>query len=242
MLYSTKNFYTLSSFNSFPEVVHGTSTRSSGDMRRFNVANDSERIWFLKTVGIPRGKIIRMQQKHTGNVELVTRESPPMIPTTDGLVTKERNMYICAVTGDCLPVMFYDNRNHSIGVAHAGYKSILGGIVANMVDAMRSVGSNPEDIYVGVGPGIGVCCYEFGADMVSLFSAYTDSFQIRDGTYYVDLKGIAKQALNASGVLSKNIEISSVCTRDSIKDFFSARTDSKETYGEMATIIGMIDL
>ena len=56
----------------------------------------------------------------------------------------------------------------------------------------------------------------------------------------MDLKNIAKQSLMSEGVAESNIEVSDICTKDNVKDFYSFRGEGPKNFGEFATIVGIL--
>jgi len=164
------------------------------------------------------------------------------IPKADGLITSRKNVFLGVVTADCLPVIFYDKKSEIVGIVHAGYKGILKGILKNMVLSFKKLGSDTKNILVAIGPSIGVCCYDVSIERVEMFvNAFEGikTHKIRNGKYFLDLKNIAKQSLISEGVSENNIEVSNICTKDYIKDFFSFRGEGR-IVGEFVTIVGRI--
>jgi len=174
------------------------------------------------------------------------------ILNADGLITNKKNVFLCIVTADCLPVIFYDEKMGIVGIAHVGYKGILKGILKNMVLGFKKMRSDTKDILVGIGPAIGVCCYDVSYERIKMFdnllnadgdsgqARMTNLYQLRKGKYFLDLKNIAKQIFISEGILEKNIEVSDICTKDNIKEFFSFRGEGPKNFGEFATIVGRI--
>jgi copper oxidase (laccase) domain-containing protein len=91
--------------------------------------------------------------------------------------------------------------------------------------------SSPGDILVGIGPGIGPCCYEVGTDVVSLFQNSSDSpqqfIQEREGKTYLDLSRAAQLELSQGRIPPENIEAIPLCTACREDLFFSYRRDGK---------------
>lgn len=161
----------------------------------------------------------------------------------DGLITNKKNVFLGVVTADCLPVIFYDKKSEMVGIAHAGYKGVLKGVLKNMVLSFNKLGSDVENILVAIGPAIGVCCYDVFHERIKMFeSGLKDikTHKTRNGKYFLDLKNIAKQILILEGISEKNIEVSDICTKDNIKDFFSFRGEGPKNFGVFATVVGRV--
>ncbi len=152
----------------------------------------------------------------------------------DGIVTQDTGPVCAVMTADCLPVLLSDRAGRSVGIAHAGWRGLAGGIVENVVQAM---GAPPRDLIAYIGPGIGAHRYEVGEDVRKAFvdrdSAAARSFAPRqDGKYLVDLYGLARQRLAAAGVAE--VYGGDFCTASEGR-FFSFRRD--QTTGRMASLI-----
>lgn len=152
----------------------------------------------------------------------------------DGVVAHDTGMVCAVMTADCLPVLLTDRAGKSVGIAHAGWRGLAGGIVENVVLAMDEP---PRDLIAYVGPGIGARCYEVGEDVRKAFvdrdPAAARSFAPRqNGKYLVDLFGLARQRLAAAGVAE--VHGGKFCTA-SEERFFSFRRD--RTTGRMASLI-----
>ena len=90
----------------------------------------------------------------------------------------------------------------------------------------KAFGCRPENIRAAIGPNIGFCHFETGADvpqaMLEAFGAGVEPFIRPAGEkYYVDLKEINRFALNRAGVSS--VDVSTDCTMCSTHRFWSHR-------------------
>jgi len=177
-----------------------------------------------------------VKQVHGTAVIDATRATPDA--EADGIVTQSPGPVCAVMTADCLPVLLSDRAGRSVGIAHAGWRGLAGGIVENVVQAM---GAPSRDIIAYIGPGIGARRYEVGEDVRKAFvdtdPAAASSFAPReDGKYLLDLYGLARQRLAAAGVAG--IHGGGFCTA-SEERFFSFRRD--QTTGRMASLIWLED-
>ncbi len=138
----------------------------------------------------------------------------------DGLWTDERNVPMLKVTADCLPVaLARTNGSPALALLHVGRLGLLEGIV---VAGTAALGSRLTAV---IGPGIGPCCYEVGAETRT---AYRDRFGvavIRGRN--LDLWSAAEQALHEAGVA--RVERMDLCTACNPDEFFSHRRDAGVT-------------
>ena len=113
---------------------------------------------------------------------------------------------------------------------HAGWRGLLEGVVAAAVGAL---GAPAAAI---VGPGIGPCCYEVGAEVAEPFRARFGARVLRGRN--LDLPAAAELALAAAGCTS--VERVDLCTACNEARFFSHRRDGERT-GRQG-VIGVIPL
>lgn len=157
----------------------------------------------------------------------------------DGLVTKDKGLILCITVGDCLPIYFYDSKKEVIGIAHAGWKGVLGNISENIIGKMsKEFGSRPEDIKVKIGPHIKDCHFVVKEDVSSKFMNYKKHFKESNDGIFIDLSFIVIEQLSSMGILFENIDTDAECTHCNNK-FFSYRRDKPEYVETMMAYIVM---
>ncbi len=225
-------------FQPYPDLVADLSQRSDGNMRLMdsNPQAADNRSAFIKSLGLVGDVWVRSENTHSKHVSVVDdSNSGQVVLNTDGLITQVKVLSLTSAVADCLPLYFFDPQLKIIGLAHAGWRGVYANIAGEMVEKFVSqFNSNPADILVGVGPGIGVCHFEVKPEVVEQFTdyapgltTYTDFvFHTTDGVTYIDLKAIVRQQLQAKGVLPEHIEISPACTYDEKEKYFSRRRDA----------------
>jgi YfiH family protein len=139
----------------------------------------------------------------------------------DGLWTDERDVPMLKLTADCLPVALAraNGGKPALALLHVGRLGLLEGIVAAGVAALGA------PVAAAVGPGIGPCCYEVGAEI-------RDDYRRRFGAgvlrgHNLDLWTAAEHALREAGVTA--IERTDLCTACHPDLFFSHRRDGGVT-------------
>lgn len=162
----------------------------------------------------------------------------------DASITKEKGIFICVTTADCVPILLYDPITNSIGGIHAGWKGTSGRIARNTINAMiESFGASPNDLIACIGPSISIDNYEVGQEVEDIFiengfvldgsNSYRNA---ESGKIHLDLKEINRQELVSLGLNPANIEKSDLCTYHNKDLFFSARRQSIHS-GRMLTAI-----
>ncbi|MEP6963219.1 MAG: polyphenol oxidase family protein, partial [Acidobacteriota bacterium] len=120
-------------------------------------------------------------------------------------VTSEAGVAVSIRTADCFPILLADQRTHAVAAVHAGWRGTVAGIAGRTLQRMQAeFDSRPEDVLAAIGPGIGVCCYEVGADVAPKFG--------KDSACKIDLAAENREQLMAAGVPAENIEVLNACT------------------------------
>lgn len=109
----------------------------------------------------------------------------------DGQASALHGIATMVLVADCLPVALGSNR--AVAMLHAGWRGLAAGVLEEGVRALEELAPG-EQVLAVVGPGAGVCCYEVGPEVHSVFA---DSH--RRGSH-IDLRAIAHERLLAAGV------------------------------------------
>ena len=157
------------------------------------------------------------------------------IAAADGAVTARAGVVCAVLTADCLPVLLCDVGGRRVGVAHAGWRGLLGGVLPAAVRALRVP---PDQVLAWLGPAIGRAAYEVGADVRDAFLAVQPSAAAHftensRGRWQADLDGLARDSLGAAGVTA--VFGGGVCTFRESGRFLSHRREAP--CGRMATLI-----
>ena len=136
----------------------------------------------------------------------------------DGLWTDERGQAMMLLTADCLPIAIVraNGTKPALAILHVGWRGLLAGIVASGV---RWLGGGR--LAAAIGPGIGPCCYEVGADVADPFRDAFGEDVLAEGR--LDLWAAAERALTEAGC--EQVERSDLCTFCHPELFFSHRRD-----------------
>jgi YfiH family protein len=248
-------YYRFANLASYDEVIHGLFTRLGGVSHSpydslnvgYFVGDDREAVetnhdLICQAVGLSRGDITAAQQVHGSQVTLVGSEDRgQVIPATDALITNAPSVALMLRFADCLPVLLYDPVRRAIGLAHAGWRGTIKGIAAKTAFAMmEAYGSRPADIMAGLGPCIGPCCYQVGAEVIELVKARFNDWQALlrpqgDGSVHFDLWEANRRQLAELGV--EEIEVVQLCTACRTDEFFSHRAEGGHT-GCFAVVLG----
>lgn len=257
-------YYTFPEFEKYSEVIHGFSSREGGVSRGFYASmnmgvrtdDTDENILtnydiFCHTLGVDMEKVVIAPLDHGNKILNVTHKEeglgimrPWGEEAYDGLLTDEPGVVLTATFADCVPVFFYDPVKKVVGIAHSGWRGTVREIAGEMVRRMgRDYGCLPQDILAGIGPSIGMCCFEVSEDVFYEFAElpYLEDgwyFEKEDGHFDIDLWRVIWDTLTNAGVTPEHITISGICTCCNHDKLFSHRA----TKGRRGTMAGMISL
>jgi polyphenol oxidase len=166
-------------------------------------------------------------------------EAKAPLGDADGLVTADPGVVLVVLTADCAPVLLADPAAGVVGAVHAGWRGLAAGVVEAGVAAMAELGADPGACVGLVGPAVGGCCYEVGADVRDAVGGrYPAALATtRDGRPALDPAAGAAQALERAGV--GQVRVVGECTVDLEDRFFSHRRDHGHT-GRQAGLIALV--
>jgi polyphenol oxidase len=202
-----------------PRVQAFVSTRALGD--------DREKLRKL----VPAAPVW-LKQVHGTKVVDADRKTPR---EGDAAISRSKNVVCVVRAADCMPVFVTDQDASAVGVAHAGWRGLSGGVIEATLDALQLA---PAKTLAWLGPAIGPRVYEVGEEVRSAFlerdTAAAAAFAAsRPGHWLLDLYVVAQQRLRSRGV--RQIYGGNFCTYSDAARFFSYRRDGST--GRMAALI-----
>lgn len=146
---------------------------------------------------------------------------------------------VCAVmVADCLPVFLCDAAGTTVGIVHAGWRGLAGGIIEQSIAAMQV---DQRKLMAWLGPAIGPDHFEVGEDVYDTFvrhdaqaaQAFAPKNSQHEKKWLADIFLLARQRLASAGITE--IYGGGVCTYSDPARFFSYRRDGET--GRMAALI-----
>jgi len=216
-----------------------------------------------EAVGSDPAGLLRIRQVHGADVlvHLPGRPPLPAVPA-DIIVGADAAMAMAIQTADCVPLLIADRRTGAVAAAHAGWRGTALGVAAAAVNAMTTaLGSRPPDLLAAVGPSIGPCCYQVGAEVRERF--VHEGFQADELArwfatapsqlpanppmvglsgrltargLFLDLWSATSDQLAAAGVPRDQVFVAELCTASHDNLFCSYRRDGKAA-GRLAAVI-----
>ncbi|MFC1464253.1 MAG: peptidoglycan editing factor PgeF [Candidatus Brachytrichaceae bacterium NZ_4S206] len=221
----------------------------------------------LDALGLTPERSLTSWLVHGNHVRVVSRDDLRVAGANDvradAMVTEDRGLALTLRFADCAPALFYDPMRGAIGIAHAGWRGIVNGVLIETVRAMqRAFGSRPQDIIAGIGPCIGPSKFEVGEDVAAQIQAAVRApvvlrmedretkgqGEVRPVTSSpghpviskpkprVDLWAAARAQLEAAGV--GRVEVAAICTASDTREWFSHRAEQGKT-GRFGVIIAL---
>lgn len=257
--------YTFDNLSAFDCLTHFISTRKGGISDGkfaalnvgFHVGDDNFRVLqnrriLSDAIGIDLQKFTFASQCHSTNVAIVDEngrgkgalEKDTALVNTDGMVSNVKNICLSVQVADCVPVLLYDPVNQVIASLHAGWRGTVRKIAQEAISKMvQNYGSKAENIYAGLGPSNGPCCYEVGDDVYREARIALGSIKDiikpakQSGKYIFDQWEANIRQLKDAGLKEEHIELAGICTQCNSGSFYSSRADNGLTGRFMAGIM-----
>ncbi len=157
------------------------------------------------------------------------------VPQADASVARRPGTVCAVLIADCLPVLFTNRTGTCVAAAHAGWRGLAGGVLANTIARMPA---QPVDLMAWIGPGIGPAAFEVGDDVLRAFCTDAPEREtafkpLRAGKWLCDLPALARDALRRAGVAQ--VYGGNFCTYTDTGRFYSHRRNP--VTGRMAALI-----
>ncbi len=193
-------------------------------------------------LGFAEAQVVSPCQVHSITIARVGRaQAGQSLEATDGLLTSDEDLALFLRFADCVPIMLYDRHRRAVALVHAGWRGTLQGIALTAVRAMQShFGSQPEDLWAGIGPAIGACCYEVSPELADQFGRRFGAGVVtrtHGKRPHLDLPVANAIALAEAGVPA--IEHAGLCTACHVDEFFSHRREGGRT-GRLGALVALV--
>lgn len=154
-----------------------------------------------------------------------------VLDDADGHLSREPGLLLGVTVADCVPVYLAQKAGPWIGLLHAGWRGIAGGIVERGIARLAELARCPPDDIV-LHCGVSICgqCYEVGPEVVEAVTGTPASSQQR-----LDLRAIVVERAEPSGV--RRVTVSPWCSAHDQAAFYSHRR-SGGTDGRMVAYLG----
>ncbi|GAB5603133.1 peptidoglycan editing factor PgeF [Thermus sp. FJN-A] len=220
-------------------VPHGFTTRlggvSEGPFASLNLSaatgDDPKRVEenqrrVLAAFGHP--PVAALKQVHGAQVHLV---EGPGVWEGDGLLTRTPGLLLRVGVADCYPLLLYHPKG-AVAALHAGWRGVAAGILPKALELLESLGLDPREAHLAIGPGIGGGCYQVGEEVAEAFlKAHLPTFAQdprAPGKYLLDLERALLLQAERAGLRQERVYRVGLCTHCE-PTLFSHRRDRGRT-------------
>ena len=202
----------------------------------------------IKTL-FPNLKLQSIKQVHGAHVirpdETFSNETE-----ADGVISKEPGVALCISTADCLPILMGSPNDKMAVALHAGWRGLEAEIVSKTVGQLVSLGINPQNFSVFVGPHITASNFEVGYDVAQRLDATFAKvrFDSKDsvvlnhpevGKRRVDLDKLTLAQLKIVGIKPSHVKVIEADTIDN-QEYHSFRRDGASA-GRQISFVALIN-
>jgi YfiH family protein len=249
-------FYKFESLKDIWPLRHAISTRRGGGSLppyeslnlALNIGDDvakvvNNRVKVCSVIDASINKFVGLEQPHSANVYVLRSPSDlggfddwsQVKKNVDAIITNIRGITLFTFSADCALILFFDPVHEALGLAHAGWRGTILNICHNVVRSMQvEYGSNPEDIFVGIGPVI--CSNDLNINENSGHNVRELLTSSGNG-YTLNIQDLLIHQLVNLGIT--NIETANICTAENTNLFYSFEKEGTVTgrFGIIAYLI-----
>jgi purine-nucleoside/S-methyl-5'-thioadenosine phosphorylase / adenosine deaminase len=214
--------------SSFPWLVQGTTTRGlpgrDFDLGLFTGGSPAQVVhkhWgrLLAVTSTTAGVCGRQVHGADVLVHASARPGLHLVGPCDGHATRHPDVLLAVTTADCVPVSIVDADGGAVAILHAGWRGTAAGVLERGLAVLAELAaSEPEALYVHLGPAICASCYEVGPEVFEALGQPRPR-----GPAHLDLRATLAERALVQGVDADNITISEHCTRCTGSGLFSHR-------------------
>jgi polyphenol oxidase len=210
-------------------------------------------------LGVPMEALWRLDQVHgcrTFRVEAAAMAAGAALVSADAAVTTRTDAAVAVKAADCVPILMAHPAG-AVAAVHAGWRGTAAAIARHAAGELAAAaGGSTADIVAAIGPSIGPCCYEVGAEVRETFEARLRQgsgavnavFDAADlhrwfapiesprATDRLDLWQANRDQLLAAGVAPANVHVAGLCTATHNDWFWSYRREGA-TAGRLLAVI-----
>lgn len=236
----------------FQNLIHGFSQKYFGNMS-FNWGEHEEvlegRKKFLAELNIDMANCVSTQLEDSNNISIIGKEHSGLrmfdknkTIIGDGLITKEKGLFLFIAVADCLPCIILDTKQEIVGIFHLSWKSTEAKLCHKAMELfLTQLKSNIDDIRVAIGPGIHKETFAFRDPIQKQLPGWEDFLtDLPNGETSIDLVGYNVSQIESFGVNKNNIYISEINTAKDDRFFshFRDSRDENQPEGRFAAIVG----
>ncbi|MBO6901512.1 MAG: peptidoglycan editing factor PgeF [Rhizobiaceae bacterium] len=222
-------------------IYRGLNAGAGSNDNTRHVAENRRRI--AQSLGADPQRLLTAHQVHSADAAIVDAPFDGVRPRVDAMVTATPGLALGVLTADCGPVLFADGEARVVGVAHAGWKGALGGVLEATIGAMEKQGAKRRKIVAVLGPTISKAAYEVGPEFRERFlgaDSGTDVYfvpSVNDGRFMFDLPAYIVARLERAGVEAGDLALCTYSDEDRCYSYRRSVHKSEPDYGRLMSAI-----
>ena len=216
-----------------------------------------------RAVGVDQSRLVRVRQVHGVTVAVGGSAEGMPRPGADIVLIRSPGLAAAVQVADCAPILIADSVSGAVAAVHAGWRGMAARAPEVAIAALaREFGARPSDLVAAVGPSVGACCYEVGADVRERFAdsgfdeptlrrwfadrpvpidgnppmAVLDGYAGRADRWFLDGWSVTREQLVDAGVPGSRVFSPGLCTASHPSVFCSYRRDGAPS-GRLAAAI-----
>lgn len=250
--YQEISWYQFQNLQQFPQLIQAVTTRGTSSqifsMRLANPHSIENRRCMGEILGFNAEHLVVGHQVHGDHLTLVSAQdrgrgalsASETIPATDGLITTAEYVPIMSLSADCPLIALFDPKQKVLAVVHAGWRGTAQRIAYKAaLTLQQTYGCSAQNIWAGIAPSIGPCCYEVGQEVAAIIQTLPSGdtwVEKRGQHWYLDLWSANQNQLIQAGIPSSHIEVAGLCSSCHVDQFFSYRKEGKAV-GHIALLL-----
>jgi YfiH family protein len=231
---------------------HAFTTRDLDPGR--GAAADAAWAGIAEWLGVPVEALWRLDQVHgcrAFRVEAAAMAAGAALVSADAAVTTRTDAAVAVKAADCVPILMAHPAG-AVAAVHAGWRGTAAAIARHAAGELAAAaGGSTADIVAAIGPSIGPCCYEVGAEVRETFELGRRSLgeggaadlhrwfapiESPRATDRLDLWQANRDQLVAVGVDPANVHVAGLCTATHNDWFWSYRREGASA-GRLLAVI-----
>ena len=229
-------------YNTPVTIQAGITVQNNQELEQFNVAlhacKDPQAVSINRSklanqLSRPLEQFVFANQTHSANFVKLTNEHKGLgafshsnaIADVDAMYTFEPNIICTSLTADCVPLLFYSEKENLVGAVHSGWGGSVKEIALHLFEHLDNEENvDLANVHVHIGRALSNEKFEVDGDVAEKFIAlgYADpwiTFNKKTNKFHIDNQLVVQKQCELAGILPQNITIDRTCTYQDAHSF-----------------------
>lgn len=190
----------------------------------------------------PQFQFRRVKQVHGDKIVENSAQIPDWTLEADGHFTSEKNLALCSISADCMPLLWVSRQRPWVMALHAGWRGVAQRLAPKALDVIKRQGLEIEDFDLYIGPHIMNASFEIRQDAFELLrkstSASSELFSTPqgEGCYKLNLLDLVTCQLRESNFPQDQIHCLEIDTVTE-PQLHSFRRDAKDAGRQISFVV-----